>query len=176
MARPDHPLNSPNFFSKTSQPINSARKPRTLASVLQKKNASNHTEALESSLKKSKLQKPTNVQTLKNDKSGDLNVEQKLVKGKYYEQTLKMQNQPNKEIIKKNITGDTGSSDMKTKMNATSKIPTTKVAVKRTKLNLFEEKNDINSRTMTPKKTIGSKHFTTTPKNEQLESKLKNST
>ena len=171
MCRPDHPSNAPSFFSKTANMGKGKKKIRTLASVLDKKNARNHNELLENSTKKSDLGTPSSTLKVKNQSKEKKTT---VTKGSYYSQTIVSKSKKQKNS--KNLIGDTGSAGVcppKTKTSAN--LTYSRYGVRRTKLNLLEDPNlqytDVR-KTPTNKKTPN-RMQPLTPKPKHTQSKLK---
>jgi hypothetical protein len=104
--RPDHPINHAAFFKKEGIP-GSVKKPRTLASVLTKKNKP---DGLNNSVKKSKLVQPK-AHTRNIIASGSGSNISGIKKVSYYSQTLYNQSKRYRATHPEKVMGDTGSVD-----------------------------------------------------------------
>lgn len=144
--RPDHPINNAAFFKKEGV-IGSVKKPRTLASVLNKKGK---VEGINNSIKKSQLVQPK-AHTRNINASGSVSNIPGIKKVSYYSQTLYNQSKRYRADHPEKVLGDTGSVEHSKK--APTKVNKVQPkGVKLAKFDLLDAKID-NSRTKTPKKS-----------------------
>ena len=161
-ARPDYPSNKGTFLSN-----NGMKKPRTLASVLEKQNkdpkiSKVSEQDFNSSIKGSRLIKPTQIEKQRIEGNKGKVEPKSASKVNNYNQSLS-QSQKSKDCPIKGIVGDTGSADTSAKSikdRITGLAPTK--GVKHAKFDLTDSVNT-NNRTQTPKKPSARQHFVTTP-------------
>ena len=163
--RPEHPMH-PGLMFRKNDSTGAQKKPRTLASVLEKHTKKDHTHSMNSSLKGKKLVTPGAFLRKEHEpdteslKSSVQNVK----KASYYTQSLHNQSKKYKTSVNSKAHGDTGADDS---VKPCDKKPTivnrmTK-GVKLAKFDLCDSTVQ-NNRTKTPRKTGIERNMLATPK------------
>lgn len=163
--RPEHPMNAGLMFRKNDS-TGGNKKPRTLASVLEKQNKKDTTHSMNSSLKGKKLVTPAAFMRKEQESEPESikpNV-QSVKKTSYYTQSLYSQSKKYKTTGSSRMNADAGSED---NVRPSDKKPTlVNRMAKGVKLAKFDlcDSNAQNNRTKTPRKTGIQRNMLVTPK------------